>query len=295
MKFHIPFTFSSIERLKKRPLLFKALQKHKKYSKLDYYLENSDSGITREQYLNICIQSFITSFILISVITTTIVMSLTNAKSPFMLSAVISLGFSGFVAFSQLSYPKVYFNRKQKGLERNLMPALEDMLVQLSSGVPLFDIMVNISVSDYGEISSEFKKAVKKINAGEPQIEVLEELGEKNSSPYFRRTLWQISNGMKSGSDISTVIKGSIRLLNEEQVVQIQNYGNKLNPLVMFYMLVTIILPALAITFLTIIASMIDLGKSATTMIYIGLFMFTIFIQIMFLGAIRSARPTLLT
>ena len=197
--------------------------------------------------------------------------------------------------FSQINYPRVYFNKKQRGLERNLMPALEDILVQLSSGVPLFNILVNISVSDYGEISNEFKKAVKKINAGTPQIDVLEELGEKNSSSYFRRTLWQISNGMKSGSDISTVIKGSLRLLNEEQIIQIQNYGNKLNPLIMFYMLVTIILPALAITFLTIIASMVGLNKNVTMIIYGGLFTFTIFIQIMFLGAIRSSRPTLLT
>jgi len=175
------------------------------------------------------------------------------------------------------------------------MPALEDMLVQLNSGVPLFDILVNISSSDYGEISNEFKRAVKKINAGMPQVEVLEQLGEKNSSIYFRRTLWQISNGMKSGSDISEVIKGSLRLLSEEQIIQIQNYGNKLNPLIMFYMLMTIILPALAITFLTIISSMIGLSKNLTIIVYIGLFATAIFIQIMFLGAIRSARPTLLT
>ena len=294
MKFHIPFTFSRIERLKKRPILIKSLQQRKKYSNLDYYLENSNAEITREQYLNICVQSFLTSFIIVMIISTTI-MIVAKAKSPFVLSIIISLSCAGFVAFSQLNYPRLYFNRKQKGLERNLMPALEDMLVQLSSGVPLFDIMVNISISDYGEISSEFKKAVRKINAGTPQIEVLEELGEKNSSSYFRRTLWQISNGMKSGSDISTVIKGSLRLLNEEQIIQIQNYGNKLNPLIMFYMLVTIILPALAITFLTIIASMVGLSKNITMIMYGGLFMFTVFIQIMFLGAIRSSRPTLIT
>ncbi len=294
MKFHIPFTFSNIDRLKKRPLLLKALQQRKKYSKLDYYLENSDSGVTREQYLNISAYSFIMSFIIVFTVITTILF-LTKVTSPLMLALVITIFCSGFVVFAQFVYPRVHYNKKQRELEKNLLPALEDVLVQLSSGVPLFNILVNISISDYGEISTEFKKAVRKINAGVPQIEVLEELGEKNSSPYFRRTLWQISNGMKSGSDISTVIKGSLRLLNEEQIVQIQNYGNKLNPLVMFYMLVTIILPALAITFLTIIASMVGLNKNITMVLYGGLFMFTVFIQVMFLGAIRSARPTLLT
>ncbi|HLC74178.1 MAG TPA: type II secretion system F family protein [Candidatus Nanoarchaeia archaeon] len=294
MKFHIPFTFTNIERLKKRSIILKGLQEYKKDSKLRYYLENSDINVTREQYINICANSFIRSVPIFFIIFTTLLV-LFKAPSPFALSLLITLLGSGFITFSQLVYPKVYFSKKQKRLEINLMPSLEDMLVQLNSGVPLFDILVNISVSDYGEISSEFKKAVKQINAGRPQIEVFEELGDKNSSPYFRRTLWQISNGMKSGSDISEIIKGSLKLLSEEQIVQIQNYGNKLNPLVMFYMLMTIILPALAITFLTIISSMVGMGKEMTIMIYVGLFMFSIFIQVMFLGAIRSARPTLLT
>ena len=291
MKFQIPFTFTKIEKLKSRPVIFKGLQEHKKYSKLKYYLENSDINVTREQYLNICAHSFIRSFIIIFIIMTTSLI-LFKVPSPILISIVIVFLSSGFITFAQFTYPRVYFNRKQKELEINLIPAIEDMLVQLNSGVPLFDILVNISLSDYGEISNEFKRAVKKINAGTPQIEVFEELGEKNSSPYFRRTLWQISNGMKSGSDISAVIKGSLKILSEEQIVQIQNYGNKLNPLIMFYML--IILPALAITFLTVISSMIGLSKNTTIFVYVGLFMFIMFIQIMFLGAIRSARPTLL-
>lgn len=294
MKFHIPFTLAKLDRLKKRPPLIKSLSNRSKYSKLEYFLQNSDADITREQYLNIIIRSMLNAFIVVFLLSSTLLIVL-KLKSPLVLSFLVSFLSTGFVAFSQLNYPKVYFNRKQKGLERNLMPALEDMIVQLSSGVPLFNILVNISISDYGEISTEFKKAVRKINAGVPQIEVLEELGERNSSSYFRRTLWQISNGMKSGSDISEVIKGSLRLLNEEQVIQIQNYGNKLNPLIMFYMLVTIILPALAITFMTIISSMVGLSKYVTMIMYGALFLFTIFIQIMFLGAIRSSRPTLLT
>src|SRR3989338_1864817 len=293
MKFKVPFTFANFERLKKRPIILKGLQEYKKNYKLSNYLKNSDIDITRAQYLNIITNSFIRSFIFFLVLITTALV-IFKAPSPFTLSILITFLISGFIAFAQLVYPRVYFSKKQKQLEINLMPALEDMLVQLNSGIPLFNILINISVSDYGEISNEFRKAVKKINAGKPQVEVFEELGDKNSSSYFRRTLWQISNGMKSGSDISEVIKGSLRLLSEEQIVQIQNYGNKLNPLIMFYMLMTIILPALAITFLTIISSMIGLGKELTIAAYIGLFMFSIFLQVMFLGVIRSARPTLI-
>ena len=158
----------------------------------------------------------------------------------------------------------------------------------------MFSILVNISASDYGALSTEFRKAVIKINTGRTQVEVLEELGEKNSSVFFRRTLWQISNGMKAGSDISIIIRESIKSLNEEQLIQIQDYGNKLNPLIMFYMLISVIMPALAVTFMTIISSLINLPQNTTIMMYIGLFVSVILIQIMFLGVIKSARPSLI-
>ena len=293
MKFHIPFTISGIEKLRKRPQIFKSIIKYKKKSRLQHHLNNSDTNITREEYLNIVYRSFVIYFIILSVVLTTI-LALLNVKLFFIWGTIVALLFSIFVLFSQLVYPKIYSVRKQRDLERNLIPALEDMLVQLNSGIPLFSILVNISSSNYGSLSNEFKKGVRRINAGLPEEEVLEELGVQNSSVFFRRTLWQISNGMKAGSDISIVIKDSIQTLHEEQIIQIQNYGNKLNPLVMFYMLITVIMPALAITFLTIIASLINLPATTTILLYLGLFVFVLLIQIMFLGVIKSARPSLI-
>jgi pilus assembly protein TadC len=110
---------------------------------------------------------------------------------------------------------------------------------------------------------------------------------------YFRRTLWQISNGMRAGSDISVIIRESIKSLSEEQIIQIQSYGNKLNPLIMFYMLSSVILPALAITFLTIISSLVSLPQTIANLVFLCLFGIVIFIQLMFIGIIKSLRPTL--
>ena len=61
--------------------------------------------------------------------------------------------FASFLLFSQLVYPKVYSTRKIKEIDRNLIPALQDMMVQLSSGIPLFNILVNIASSDYSALS----------------------------------------------------------------------------------------------------------------------------------------------
>jgi pilus assembly protein TadC len=293
LKFKIPFSAASVDKLKKRSLAFKRFAGYKRESSIGTNLKNADIDLTREEYLSICISGFVNAFLLLFVIFSTALI-LINIERALVFSLLLAFLFAGFIYFSRAAYPKVYNNKKQRNIERNLIPALQDMLVQLYSGVPLFTIMVNISLADYGELSNEFKKAVKEIHAGRPQIEVLENLGKNNPSEFFRRALWQISNGMRAGSDISIVIQDSVKSLAEEQYIQIQEYGNKLNPAIMFYMLSSVILPALAITFVTIISSMIGISEAMTKMIFIALFVGVMIIQIMFIGVIRSLRPSLL-
>ncbi|MEA2036371.1 MAG: type II secretion system F family protein [Nanoarchaeota archaeon] len=194
----------------------------------------------------------------------------------------------------QIAYPKISTNRKVREIEKNLLAALQNILVQLNSGVPLFDILVNISKGGYGGVSKEFSKVVKAINAGKPQIETLENMAAINPSLFFRRAIWQLVNGMKSGANMSNVINEIINLLSEEQILQIQRYGSRLNPLAMFYMLMVVIVPSLGMTSLIILASFISLSEFATKFMFWGLYGFVIFFQIMFMGIIKSKRPNLL-
>jgi pilus assembly protein TadC len=293
IQFRVPFAFSSIDKLKKRSAVFKRFVGHKKDTPLSKNLKNAGVDLTREEYLAICVGGFVVSFLLLFVLSSTLLIMM-RVERALVLALGLAFLFGGFVFFSRVVYPKVYNNRKQRNIEKNLIPALQDMLVQLYSGVPLFTIMINISLADYEELSEQFKKAVRAINAGKPQIEVLEELGKDNPSEFFKKALWQISNGMRAGSDISIVIQDTVKTLSEEQYIQIQEYGNKLNPAIMFYMLSSVILPALAITFLTIISSIVGISESLTQMIFLGMFVVVIIIQIMFLGVIKSVRPSLL-
>ncbi len=295
MRFHIPFTFSDIENLKARSRFFMTRIKYEKGTKLEENLINSDVDISREEYLAVCLRTLSFSLLIFSVIGTTIfILVLKKFFLGLTFRILAGIAFSSLVFFSQTAYPYIYVSKRQKNIERNLIPALSDISVQLNSGIPLFSILVNVSSEDYEELSKEFKKAVRRIGAGEPEALVLDDLGRKNPSNFFRRTLWQISSGMKSGADMSIVIKESIDSLNEEQLIQIQNYGNKLNPLIVFYMLIAVIVPALSITFLTIISSLVNLEKGTTTLMFIALFVFVVLVQIMFLGIMKSRRPSLL-
>jgi len=295
MKFKIPLTFSNVEVLKKRAKRYLKFIKVRKdfFKSLEEDLDNCDVDLNKNEYLAICLRSFFWSFLILLTVFTS-VLGIFQVPYFFFYGLGAALVFSGFILISQINYPKMYSFRKLRNIEKNLIPAMQDMLVQLNSGVPLFEIMINISDAGYGETSLEFKKIVRKINSGEPQIQAIDEIGKLNKSPYFKRVLWQISNGMRAGSDMIVVIREGINNLSKEQAIQIQSYGSRLNPLIMFYMLLTVILPALMITFLTIITSMVNLSSTGVQLIFIGIFVLVIFMQIMFLGMIRTRRPSLI-
>jgi len=293
MEFRVPFTFSNVNKLKSRSRLFSSRFHHKKNSSLENYLKWIDAKLTREEYLGVVAQSYVNFLMFMFIIFSAILFPF-MINFAYLIAAGLSFIFAGFFSFSQLAYPKVFVLKKEKDIEKNLIFALEDILIQLDSGIPLFDILTNISFSNYGELSVEFRKAVKRIGSGEPEAEVMASLSANSHSVFFKRTLWQISNGLNAGSDMSIIIRDNIKTLNQEEVIQIQNYGNKLNPLIMMYMLISVIVPALSVSFMTVIASMIGLEENLTKGMFVGLFVMVVFFQIIFLGLIKSKRPSLL-
>ncbi len=85
-------------------------------------------------------------------------------------------------------------------IESNLIFALRTILVQIKSGVSLFDSLYSISSGKrYGELGAELKEAVDNISTGVSEEVALQELAVKNPNPYLRKVLWQIVNGMKAG------------------------------------------------------------------------------------------------
>jgi flagellar protein FlaJ len=291
-RFQIPFTLADIEIQKRKSKRFIKFASAKK-TKLDEYLKAANVNLNKREYLAICYRRFLINIISFSVIASSVLGILRTSLFP-VYGFIISLLISGLVYFNQINYPKVYTLNKQRDVDKNLIPVLQDMIVQLNSGVPIFRILSNISESDYGEVSVEFKKIVKEINSGVSQIDAIEKHAKLNTSEYFKRVLWQISNGMRAGSDMEIVIKEGIKNLSDEQAIQIQTYGNRLNPLIMFYMLIAVIIPALGITFLIILASLLGFPEKVIHLIFVVIFVIVVFMQIMFLGLVKSRRPSLL-
>lgn len=180
--------------------------------------------------------------------------------------------------------------KREKEIDRDVLFAGRFLLVKLNSGRPLINSIMDAS-SSYGVASKFFQEIVRDIDMGTPMEEALENAYKTTPSKRFRKILFQISNSLKIGVDISAPLEATLEEITQEQLIEIQRYGKKLNSIVMFYMLIAIVVPSLGITLFSIVASLISIKMD------MGIFTVVLFalaiIQVMFISVFKSIRPNL--
>jgi pilus assembly protein TadC len=261
------------------------------FPKLEESLVQADFEIQKERYSAIIALGFFIYLILGFLICYLFAMQF-QPKNSFIIG-ILGGFFAGILVAIQIAfYPAIQAKKKIRGIERNLLFGLRTILVEIKSGVTLFDAINLVAQGNNGELSKEFSKAVRKIQTGTYQNVALEEMAENNPSVYFRRAIWQLVNGLKSGGDISTIMQSLVDGLSKEKANQVKKYGNTLKLFSLMYMMLGAIIPALGITFLIILSTFPSMTINET--VFWGLFGFLALGQFMFLGMIKSARPSLL-
>lgn len=201
-------------------------------------------------------------------------------------------GFLAFMVFIQVSmYPKMRTRKKIRDIEQNLIYALRTMLIEIKSGVSLFDAMQTVAVGEYGGVSREIKQTINEINIGTPEEAALQELAMNNPSTFFRRAIWQVVNGLKAGTDVGILLKTLIETLSKEQTIQIRRYGSALRMLSLMYMMLGVIIPALGLAFMIVLGSFPQMN--VTELLFWAMLAMLIVAQFMFLGILKAKRPTL--
>ncbi len=219
---------------------------------LKFQLKQAELGVNEKEYGAIML-FLILGYTIFFVTLLTLLLNKMMPENGVFLGIGIGL-FMGVMVFVQvIMYPTLIVRKKVNKIEKNLVFALRAILVQLKSGVALFDSMTMIARGDYGTISKEFQKAVDEINTGTPEQEALEKMSENNPSPFLRKSLWQIVNGMNAGADISDVLTETVKSMLREQKIAINKYGAQLKVLSLMYMMIGVIMPALGVTLLIIL------------------------------------------
>jgi len=252
-------------------------------------LDQAEFDFSPREYYAIAFFSlfFWTFFTFIMLFLLYIILELSPAFLPTLAGVSMTIGFLSF--FYITLYPRLIIVRKVNDLEKNLLFALRHLLIQVKSGVPLFDGLVSVSNGNYGLVSNELKECTKRISTGLDQTIALEELALKNPSLYFRRVLWQITNAIKTGADLGYTLESIVNNLSQEQKVMIRKYGSQLNPLAMMYMMLAVIIPSLGITFLIIFSAFS--GVAVTETLFFIILMALAFFQFTFIGIVKSRRP----
>lgn len=193
--------------------------------------------------------------------------------------------------FYLMLYPEARTIRRQKDVEVELVFAGRHILIALRAGMPLFDSLVGVS-SGYGAVSEEFRKVVEKINLGVPMGQAIREAGANSPSGAFARIMMQLSNAISSGADVASSLDVVLNQIAKEEVISLKAYGQKLNPMVMFFMIFGIIFPSLGVAFAIILFSLVSggaMGITPTSLLYV--IVFIALVQFIFLSVVESSRP----
>ncbi|MBI5159418.1 type II secretion system F family protein [Candidatus Micrarchaeota archaeon] len=206
------------------------------------------------------------------------------------LAAIAAVAVGGFSFLSALMYPKMIARKRVRALDTNLIPAMRQMLIELRSGVTLFQAMQSVT-KDYGEVSVEFARIVERIDMGVAEMVALGEASKRNPSPNFRRVLWQVSNAVVAGSDVTNELEAIVNDLTKEKMDDIRRYGQELNPWTMAYMMCTGVIPSLGLSIAIILLSFMSVGfpKIILPMTIVGIVLFNVF----FMNFIKNRRPVI--
>ena len=182
----------------------------------------------------------------------------------------------------------VEIRKYAKEIDKDVLFAGRFLLIKLNSGKPLINAIVDASNS-YGVASGYFKHIVKDIELGTPLEEALEKASRYCPSEKMRRILFQITNALKIGVDVTNFLGAILDEIAQDQLVEIQKYGRKLSGLTMFYMLFAVVVPSLGITMFITVVSLVSIHVD------FGLFIVFLFaivvVQLAFISVFKSARP----
>lgn len=258
---------------------------------LKYDLQKSEINIDPERY---CLASLISAlmysimFIFVGMAFGAIITRELGITTIIIMIILSISAFVGMLVF-HLFYPKLASFQLAGLVDQDLLFALRTMLIQLSSGISLFETIKSISKSNYGQVSKEFSIVVRDVNSGMSETEALEKLVFRTKSEVLKKTAWQMITTLRSGGSIVSALQSQVEALVAQQMDSIKAYSAELNLWTLVYLIVAAAVPSLGITFLVIASSIGGSGIGPEAVILIALL--SMIIQMSMIMLIRSKVP----
>lgn len=176
----------------------------------------------------------------------------------------------------------------QRNVSKEVVFAGRFLIIELESGVPIYTAFQNIA-HNYEHVGKYFAEINQRVDLGTPLEEAINEAVQLAPSNDLRRIYWQVLNSLKTGSEVSSALNSVIDQIVREQEIAVKEYGRKLNPMAMFYMMIAIIVPSLGTIMLLVLATF--MGITMDLLLFSIIIAMGIIVQLFFLVTIKSQRP----
>ncbi|RMF54881.1 type II secretion system F family protein [Candidatus Woesearchaeota archaeon] len=280
-----------VARLISRPFLGVGEALSKRFPSMKQDLQETDLGMVPREYLAATIVNLLFYFLLFFGLL--FVLNYRVQLKPLQESLLSSLGFAFLIfvliGYTLIRYPKIIGGKKAEQIDRHLVFALKDLLMQISSGISLYNGFINVGKAGYGQVSVEFGKAARHINTGMPVDQALEKMAVETKSEYLKRTIWQLINTLKAGASLKGALRTIINDLTLDQRTKIRDYAHELNLWSLVYMMFAVAVPTIGATMLVILSSFAGLG--ITKGLFVGFIILCFFVQVILIGFVKTRRP----
>ncbi|MFH1521029.1 MAG: type II secretion system F family protein [Candidatus Micrarchaeota archaeon] len=214
-----------------------------------------------------------------------------DVEDPTLMAMAAGFGISMLFFLLHLIYPRIMLKKIAAMENKDLLSALREIIMDVDSGIPLFDSMKNVATSDYRYISIAFDGVIREIETGTSEVDALRHLALRTESEYTKRTVWQMVNALESGASMKNALSGLANALEAANYREIRDYSTNLNFMLLMYMLVAAVVPSLGVTFMVLLSAFGGLGVDVST---VGLLVGgSALLQIIMIGYMSSTRPEL--
>ena len=224
------------------------------YPNVRYDLKNIGVNFPADYYCSAAFLSSLIWAIVVSVFLGIFLTVLPAIPLPIRLLLPLVIGILAFVISLALylSYPKMIGKSIGTTIDRELIFAMRDMLIQISSGIPLFTVIENLGSSNYGYVSMEFTRVATNVKGGSPLLHELEVMAIRTQSEYLKKIAWQLVTAIRSGANLTSTLKSVVKVLVDYQFSISKSFNAELNVIILIFMLLSAVLPTIGTTVLVI-------------------------------------------
>ncbi len=234
------------------------------------------------------------SMTILSVIAIFIIVFLVTQRDPInlLIGTLGTLFFIPILYKFWFSYVEVQITKAGRELDWDLLFVSEYFLVSLESGLPLGNAIQNLSKLQRPG-GRFFKKVYTEFNTGKDLEQALDESSNFCPSETMKILLKRLKDSLNIGVDLKSVLENFVNDASEKKILDIRAFSKKLNPTIMMYLLLGIVLPSLGVTFFILAAAILEMTPELLKIILIFIFLLMFGFQYISYTIFKFSKSTL--